>query len=141
MNHPEGNKTWETMNAVKQEILRKMDSFPCSVKICCVKFLQRVVQVQTPGMIADPRVCSPAPSLTRVHSFSIRVLSFTSDPIKTKPPWPLSPGIMPCLLSHNLRRRHRVYLIVCSGCSRKRRGSKLPTRLIGIVQMMLIIYQ
>lgn len=49
------------MNAVKQEILRKMDSFPCSVKICCVKFLQRVVQVQTPGLIADPRVCSAGP--------------------------------------------------------------------------------
>lgn len=49
------------MNAIKQEILRKMDSFPCSVKICCVKFLQRVVQVQTPGLIADPRVCSAGP--------------------------------------------------------------------------------
>jgi symplekin len=35
-----------------------MDSFPCPVKICCVKFLQRVVQVQTPGLIADPRVRS-----------------------------------------------------------------------------------
>lgn len=49
------------MNAVKQEILRKMDSFPCPVKICCVKFLQRVVQVQTPGLIADPRVCPASP--------------------------------------------------------------------------------
>ncbi|CEO58604.1 hypothetical protein PMG11_03315 [Penicillium brasilianum] len=55
VNHPEDTTTWETMNAVKQEILRKMDSFPCPVKICCVKFLQRVVQVQTPGLIADPR--------------------------------------------------------------------------------------
>ncbi|KAF7713884.1 Uncharacterized protein PECH_006738 [Penicillium ucsense] len=55
VNHPGDNKTWEMMSAVKQEILRKMDSFPCSVKICCIKFLQRVVQVQTPGLIADPR--------------------------------------------------------------------------------------
>jgi symplekin len=63
------------MNAVKQEILRKMDSFPCPVRICCVKFLQRVVQVQTPGLIADPRVCSassvppPGPYIhhTKVH--------------------------------------------------------------------------
>ncbi|GLI80615.1 hypothetical protein PoHVEF18_008970 [Penicillium ochrochloron] len=55
VNHPEDSKTWETMNAVKQEILRKMDSFPCPAKICSVKFLQRVVQVQTPGLIADPR--------------------------------------------------------------------------------------
>lgn len=55
VNRPGDRKTWETMNAIKLEILRKMDSFHSSVKICCVKFLQRVVQVQTPGLIADPR--------------------------------------------------------------------------------------
>ncbi|KAF3397806.1 mRNA cleavage and polyadenylation specificity factor complex subunit pta1 [Penicillium rolfsii] len=55
VNHPEDSKTWETMNAVKEEILRKMDSFPFPARICSVKFLQRVVQVQTPGLIADPR--------------------------------------------------------------------------------------
>ncbi|OQD78533.1 hypothetical protein PENDEC_c001G04934 [Penicillium decumbens] len=55
VNHPEDIKSWETMNAIKQDILRRMDSFPCPVKVCCVKFLQRVVQVQTPGLIADPR--------------------------------------------------------------------------------------
>lgn len=61
VNHPEDIKSWETMNAIKQDILRRMDSFPCPVKVCCVKFLQRVVQVQTPGLIADPRVCSTDP--------------------------------------------------------------------------------
>ncbi|KAJ5082043.1 hypothetical protein N7532_011086 [Penicillium argentinense] len=54
VNHPEDTKSWEAMNTIKQDILRKMDSFQCSIKICCVKFLQRVVQVQTPGT-ADPR--------------------------------------------------------------------------------------
>ena len=24
--------------------------------MCCIKFVQRVVQIQTPGVIADPRV-------------------------------------------------------------------------------------
>jgi symplekin len=37
--------------------LRRWDSFPYPVKICCIKFVQRVVQVQTHGLIADPRVC------------------------------------------------------------------------------------
>ncbi|KAJ6109685.1 hypothetical protein N7486_001920 [Penicillium sp. IBT 16267x] len=55
VNHPEDSQSWERMNTIKQDILRRMDSFPCPVKICCVKFLQRVVQVQTPGLIADPR--------------------------------------------------------------------------------------
>ncbi|KAJ5312315.1 hypothetical protein PENANT_c011G00443 [Penicillium antarcticum] len=55
VNHPDDSKTWETMNAIKQVIFRQMDSFPCPVRICCAKFLQRVVQVQTPGLISDPR--------------------------------------------------------------------------------------
>ena len=32
-----------------------MDSAPTGMRICCVKFLQKVVQVQTMGIIADPR--------------------------------------------------------------------------------------
>ncbi|KAJ6013979.1 hypothetical protein N7540_008570 [Penicillium herquei] len=55
VNHPDDKQSWEKMNAIKQDILRRMDSFTCPVKICCVKFLQRVVQVQTPGLISDPR--------------------------------------------------------------------------------------
>lgn len=62
VNHAEDSKSWETMNAIKQDILRRMDSFPCPVKICCVKFIQRVVLVQTPGLISDPRVCSTSSS-------------------------------------------------------------------------------
>ncbi|KAJ5782821.1 hypothetical protein N7457_004595 [Penicillium paradoxum] len=55
VNHPQDGKSWEVMSAIKQDILRRMDSFPCPVKLCCAKFIQRVVQVQTPGLISDPR--------------------------------------------------------------------------------------
>lgn len=43
------------MAAIKSSILRRMDSWPSGVRVCCVKFLQRIVQVQTHGVIADPR--------------------------------------------------------------------------------------
>jgi len=45
------------MSAIKANILRRMDSAPPGVRICCVKFLQQVVLVQTPGVV-DPRVSS-----------------------------------------------------------------------------------
>jgi symplekin len=44
------------MLAIKTTILRKIDSYPPGIRICAVKFLQRVVQTQTLGVIADPRV-------------------------------------------------------------------------------------
>lgn len=46
---------WQLMLAIKSNILRQMDSAPSGVRICCVKFVQQVVLVQTPGII-DPRV-------------------------------------------------------------------------------------
>ncbi|GAB7357064.1 hypothetical protein MBLNU459_g7881t1 [Dothideomycetes sp. NU459] len=52
---PNDSQAWQTMAAIKSAILRRMDSAPPGVRICCVKFVQRVVQVQTPGLIADPR--------------------------------------------------------------------------------------
>ncbi|PYH77801.1 mRNA cleavage and polyadenylation specificity factor complex subunit [Aspergillus uvarum CBS 121591] len=55
INHPRDGAIWENMTAIKQGILRRWDSFPSQVKICCIKFVQRVVQVQTHGPIADPR--------------------------------------------------------------------------------------
>ncbi|GIJ90747.1 hypothetical protein Asppvi_009709 [Aspergillus pseudoviridinutans] len=55
INHPEDSALWDDMTAVKQDILRKWDSSPYPVKVCCIKFVQRVVQVQTHGPIADPR--------------------------------------------------------------------------------------
>ncbi|RAL07431.1 RNA-processing protein PTA1 [Aspergillus homomorphus CBS 101889] len=55
INHPQDGAMWENMTAIKQAILRRWDSSPAQIKICCIKFVQRVVQVQTNGPIADPR--------------------------------------------------------------------------------------
>lgn len=44
------------MTAIKHTILQKWDTAPQGVKICCIKFVQKVVQVQTQGLISDPRV-------------------------------------------------------------------------------------
>jgi len=43
------------MAGIKSNILRRMDAAAPGVRICCVKFLQQVVLVQTPG-VTDPRV-------------------------------------------------------------------------------------
>lgn len=43
------------MSSIKSSILRRMDKATPGVRICCVKFLQQVVLVQTPGIV-DPRV-------------------------------------------------------------------------------------
>lgn len=55
--HTDDTVQWQDMNAIKLNILQRMDVSPTPVKMCCVKFVQKVVQVQTPGQIADPRVC------------------------------------------------------------------------------------
>jgi symplekin len=49
------DEAWHKMAAIKSSILRRMDTAPSGVRICCVKFVAMVVQVQTPGLIADPR--------------------------------------------------------------------------------------
>lgn len=49
------SETWQKMASIKSSILRRMDTAPAGVRICCIKFVARVVQVQTPGMISDPR--------------------------------------------------------------------------------------
>ncbi|KAF2481122.1 hypothetical protein BDY17DRAFT_300727 [Neohortaea acidophila] len=48
-------EVWAKVMGMKSGILRRMDSAPAGVRICCIKFVARVVQVQTPGLIADPR--------------------------------------------------------------------------------------
>lgn len=54
--HPSDSaEVWSKMAAVKSTILRSMDSWSPGVRICCIKFIARVVQVQTPGLISDPR--------------------------------------------------------------------------------------
>ncbi|KAK5467913.1 hypothetical protein LTS15_000886 [Exophiala xenobiotica] len=46
---------WHDMSAMKLNILQRMDSAPVAIRICCIKFVQKVVQVETPGVISDPR--------------------------------------------------------------------------------------
>ncbi|TKA82748.1 hypothetical protein B0A55_01110 [Friedmanniomyces simplex] len=48
-------EVWAKMAGIKSYILRTMDSAPAGVRICGIKFIARVVQVQTPGLISDPR--------------------------------------------------------------------------------------
>ncbi|KAL1794624.1 hypothetical protein ACET3X_006440 [Alternaria dauci] len=51
---PSDAQKWQLMAGIKTNILRRMDTAAPGVRICCVKFLQQVVLVQTPG-VADPR--------------------------------------------------------------------------------------
>lgn len=57
--NPHDSATWEKMAAVKSNILKRWDTATTGVRICCVKFVQKVIQVQTPGASADPRVRFP----------------------------------------------------------------------------------
>jgi symplekin len=56
ISQPDSAKVFQDLTAIKLNILQRMDSAPISVRICCVKYIQKVVQVETPGTIADPRV-------------------------------------------------------------------------------------
>lgn len=48
--------TWERMVGIKQRILQIWDTAPPSVRICCIKFAQRVVLAQTLSSMGDHRV-------------------------------------------------------------------------------------
>lgn len=48
--------TWERMVAIKQRILRIWDDAESTVRICCIKFAQRVVLAQSAANPAEPRV-------------------------------------------------------------------------------------
>lgn len=51
--------TWNRMLAIKSGILRIWDTAAPSVRICCIKFAQRVVMVQTEGPETDPKRGGP----------------------------------------------------------------------------------
>ncbi|KAL8842699.1 MAG: hypothetical protein Q9170_000355 [Blastenia crenularia] len=55
ISNPHDSATWNHMAAIKSNIFRRWDAASGGIRICCIKFVQRIVQVQTPGMIADPR--------------------------------------------------------------------------------------
>ncbi|KAF2397594.1 hypothetical protein EJ06DRAFT_498798 [Trichodelitschia bisporula] len=53
--NPEDLATWQIMGSIKSNVLRRMDTELPGVRICCIKFVERIVQTQTPGVIPDPR--------------------------------------------------------------------------------------
>lgn len=59
INNSYDTPTWERMTAIKSRILRMWDTAAPGVRICCIKFAQRVVLVQTKGPDADPRRGDP----------------------------------------------------------------------------------
>ncbi|KAJ4345856.1 uncharacterized protein N0V89_011991 [Didymosphaeria variabile] len=67
---PNDKQHWKTMTDIKSNILNRMDTAPPGVRICCVKFVQQVVLVQTPGVI-DPRVIM---SVSRCHTQSTHAI-------------------------------------------------------------------
>lgn len=54
--NPHDVPVWNQMASIKSNILKRWDIAPMGVGICAIKFVQKIIQVQTPGMIADPRV-------------------------------------------------------------------------------------
>ncbi|KLJ06619.1 hypothetical protein EMPG_17878 [Blastomyces silverae] len=55
IDNPDESALWEKMTGIKQNILKRWDAAPNNIKVCCIKFVQKVVQVQTAGVISDPR--------------------------------------------------------------------------------------
>ncbi|EEA22203.1 mRNA cleavage and polyadenylation specificity factor complex subunit (Pta1), putative [Talaromyces marneffei ATCC 18224] len=55
IHHPNDTAMWDQITAIKHNILQRMDTAPHPVRVCCIKFVQKVVHTQTPGPIADPR--------------------------------------------------------------------------------------
>ncbi|KAL7270748.1 hypothetical protein RUND412_006537 [Rhizina undulata] len=47
--------TWGKMDTLKAKILRLWDTAPAGVRVCCIKFVQRVILVQSKGY-TDPRL-------------------------------------------------------------------------------------
>lgn len=109
--NPADSSSWQDMSAIKSNILKRETHAPAGIKVCCIKFIQRIVQAQTPGLIADPRVRSlasqssqPAFPLTRA----------CSDLIRMNCPWPLYLLSMPSSLRRTCKLRRQVSSIVCS---------------------------
>ncbi|KAK3398070.1 hypothetical protein B0T20DRAFT_355674 [Sordaria brevicollis] len=46
---------WETMSAIKAKILSVWDGAPTPVKLCCIKFVQRVILAQTASNGSEPK--------------------------------------------------------------------------------------
>ena len=54
--NPKDEAIWHVLSQIKSNILKRLDSAPASIKVCCIRFVQCVVYTQTPAVILDPRV-------------------------------------------------------------------------------------
>ncbi|KAK9418133.1 putative Symplekin/Pta1 N-terminal domain-containing protein [Seiridium unicorne] len=51
--------TWKNITAIKARILTIWENAPLTLRICCVKFAQRVILAQTPSINPEPRRGDP----------------------------------------------------------------------------------
>lgn len=51
--------TWKTITAIKTRILGLWETAPLTLRICCIKFAQRVILAQTPSINLEPRRGDP----------------------------------------------------------------------------------
>ncbi|KAI9809008.1 MAG: hypothetical protein M1825_002297 [Sarcosagium campestre] len=47
--------TWEKVTTIKSKILKKWDIASSGVRICCIKFVQKVIEVQSAASVAEGR--------------------------------------------------------------------------------------
>ncbi|KAI0025375.1 hypothetical protein F4780DRAFT_768252 [Xylariomycetidae sp. FL0641] len=59
INNSYDTTTWQRMLAIKTRILSIWETAPLTVRICCVKFAQRVILAQTPSINPEPRRGDP----------------------------------------------------------------------------------
>ncbi|KAI0106219.1 mRNA cleavage and polyadenylation specificity factor complex subunit [Nemania sp. FL0031] len=59
INNSYDSATWERMTAIKTRIRDIWDTAPLTVRICCIKFVQRVVLAQTSSVNPEPRRGDP----------------------------------------------------------------------------------
>ncbi|KAI0537974.1 mRNA cleavage and polyadenylation specificity factor complex subunit [Xylaria digitata] len=59
INNSYDSTTWEKMSAIKTRIRDIWDTAPLTVRICCVKFVQRVVLAHTSSVNPEPRRGDP----------------------------------------------------------------------------------
>lgn len=56
MNNGYDTTTWERMVGIKQKVFQIWDKAPPTLRICCIKFAQRVILAQSVASGAEPRV-------------------------------------------------------------------------------------
>ncbi|CAJ2512864.1 Uu.00g009830.m01.CDS01 [Anthostomella pinea] len=59
INNSYDTSTWQRMTAIKTRILRIWETAPVTIRMCCVKFAQRIVLAQTPSVNTEPRRGDP----------------------------------------------------------------------------------